>query len=355
MSSQWLDLLPHHPIFDLPAAHSLTTHSSIAELARPPSPALSSIFGKTTSSHNNPNSTTKRQQKAERDQPGGRKSRAVIARGTELVVAVGRQLRIASLLDVKARCEEKKLGSGKDLEELEREVQLGEYKVLNTPIINFDIQQLILNSTSKLLAVVGQHSIAIVLLPRRGWTNSIGSLLETRALLIGRFYHSLPGSPNISQVSWHPWGDDSSSLMVLTTDAILREYSINEDTEEPAQTVSFCEKEEGRGMGTFSSEDRKERKAVAFCVGGGVADWGPLTVYGLMESGDVVALCPFLPKKAAIPASYLHSLSSFVSAKVDILNSTSTSPSDSLALALTHSTHSNSNSLSLSRDFSSST
>jgi hypothetical protein len=38
--------------------------------------------------------------------------------------------------------------------------------------------------------------------------------------------------------------------------------------------------------------------AAAMCVGQGKADWGPLTLYALMRNGDVVSLCPFLPKKA---------------------------------------------------------
>lgn len=53
-------------------------------------------------------------------------------------------------------------------------------QTLHTPAITFDIQQLVLNSTSKLLAVVGQHSVAVVVLPRQGWVNSIAGSLECR-------------------------------------------------------------------------------------------------------------------------------------------------------------------------------
>ena len=164
-------------------------------------------------------------------------------------------------------------------------------------------------------------------------------------MLVGRFYHALPASSPVAQVGWHPWGLNASALLVLTADATLREYAIGDDAEEPAQTVSFAPKQAApRG---FSADDEDEGTAVAFALGEGESDWGPATLYGLMRSGDVVALCPFLPKKAcvlvpgssralrltihphrSIPSSYIHSLSSYVSTKVDALGA----PPDPLAL-----------------------
>lgn len=41
-------------------------------------------------------------------------------------------------------------------------------------------------------------------------------------------------------------------------------------------------------------------------------DWTPLTILTLCTNGDIYALCPFMPKNASIPSSYLHSLSSYV-------------------------------------------
>ena len=98
-------------------------------------------------------------------------------------------------------------------------------------------------------------------------------------------------------MSWHPWGDNSSSLLVLTSDATLREYQIGDDCEEPAQSVSLRRADQG-SRGAFSSDSVDDTTAVAFTLGKGDGDWGPLTLYGLMRSGDVVALFPFLPKKA---------------------------------------------------------
>lgn len=135
----------------------------------------------------------------------------LLVRGVDLVLAVGHELRIASLADVKARCAER----GEEEAGYEQEVQLGGYKVcrlisahnraithqaclfarqtLDTPAVNFEIQQLVLNPTSKLLAVVGAHSVAVVVLPRKGWSSAVGRSIECRCVA-SCSSHSLSGA-----------------------------------------------------------------------------------------------------------------------------------------------------------------
>lgn len=125
--------------------------------------------------------------------------------------------------------------------------------------------------------------------------------------MVGKYYHSLPGSPAVAQVLWHPYGAQSSSLLILTSDALLREYTLSEDVEEPSQTVSFLPTGGGERKGGFSSDDAGEESAVGFCVGEGIG-WGPLTVWGLMKNGDVRAVSPFLPRKAYVPLFWLYFL-----------------------------------------------
>ena len=100
---------------------------------------------------------------------------------------------------------------------------------------------------------------------------------------------------------WHPWGEHASSLLVLTTDALLREYNIADDAQEPTQTLSFITASPKPAASAsrrgFSADDDEDEKAVGMVIGGG-GGWGPLTVMGLMRNGDVRAICPFLPSKA---------------------------------------------------------
>lgn len=49
---------------------------------------------------------------------------------------------------------------------------------------------------------------------------------------------------------------------------------------------------------SFALEDESEREVTSFTFGRGKADWGPLTVYAVMKSGDIYAICPYLPQNA---------------------------------------------------------
>ena len=92
-------------------------------------------------------------------------------------------------------------------------------------------------------------------------------------------------------------GDCATRLIFTKTNYghILREYDISEDPEEPQQELSFVPKKK---RGGFAAEDEAEREVVSFCLGRGKADWGALTVYALMKSGDVYAICPYMPQNA---------------------------------------------------------
>ena len=48
------------------------------------------------------------------------------------------------------------------------------------------------------------------------------------------------------------------------------------------------------------AEDDLEREVASFTLGKGRADWGPLTVYAVMKSGDIYSICPYLPTNAYV-------------------------------------------------------
>ncbi len=135
-----------------------------------------------------------------------------------------------------------------------------------------------------------------------------------RSFQVGQFHHATEASAPVAKIDWHPWGQGGSTLLVLTTDGklrsvshtsftkvsipktIYREYDISEDADEPQQTLSFVsEKKKGS---SFLADDGGEREAISFSLGKGRADWGPLTVYAVMRSGDIYAMSPYMPKNA---------------------------------------------------------
>jgi len=120
----------------------------------------------------------------------------------------------------------------------------------------------------------------------------------------------LQTSAPIAKIDWHPWGDAASTLLVMTADGKLRsvwmytlfksspplrEYDISVDTDEPQQLLSFLPERKSK---ILSAESESTREVVSFTLGKGRADWGPLTLYALTKSGDIYALCPYLPRNA---------------------------------------------------------
>ena len=81
-------------------------------------------------------------------------------------------------------------------------------------------------------------------------------------------------------------------------DYCVREYDVSVDPEEPLQVLTFVP-EKKRRM-SYLAEDPAEREVASFTIGKGNADWGPLTIYALMKSGDVYAICPYMPQNACV-------------------------------------------------------
>ncbi|KAF8558849.1 hypothetical protein OG21DRAFT_1474674 [Imleria badia] len=218
----------------------------------------------------------------------------------DLIVAADSELRITSLWDAKLGRE-----TGKS------------YKVLHVPTVDFQIHQLALNPSGKLLAVVGAYQVSVVVLPRAGYTKVVSSSIDCKAIQVGQFYHGTTSSMPIAKVDWHPWGEAGSTLMVMTVDGKLREYDISADSEEPQQVLSFIPEKKSR---TFLAQDPAEREVTSFTLGKGRADWGPLTVYALTRSGDVYAICPYMPRNASVPSSFVRALECFIAAKREFVS-----------------------------------
>ena len=76
---------------------------------------------------------------------------------------------------------------------------------------------------------------------------------------------------------------------------VNREYDIAVDVEEPQQVLSFVPEKRSQ---SYLAEDDSEREVASFTLGTGKADWGPLSIYAVMKSGDIYAICPYMPQNA---------------------------------------------------------
>ncbi|KAJ4472331.1 hypothetical protein J3R30DRAFT_3524569 [Lentinula aciculospora] len=274
-------VLNSHPIFSTPSKTFISSHDSSLELSTYTLPSF----------------------KLENISDNGSSGRrqVMVLRETDLILAAGKELRMTSLANTKTS----QHGYTKS------------YKTLHTPNIQFKIDQISLNSSGKLLAVAGAFQVAVVVLPCAGYSRLVSEIIDCKSIQIGQFYHGADSVAPIAKIEWHPWGEAGSTLMVMTIDGKLREYDISVDTEEPQQVLSFVpEKKPGK---SFVAEDASEREVASFTFGKGKADWGPLTVYAVMRSGDVYSVCPYMPQNASIPSAYVHSLECFISAKQEFL------------------------------------
>ncbi|VDB86566.1 unnamed protein product [Peniophora sp. CBMAI 1063] len=280
-SDDWSILLKGHPIFH--TKDELATAGTAAELSR--------------------------ESLAQNASPGRRQT--MLIKDTELLVAVKNELRVTSLKDAQLSKSMRKT-----------------YKVLDTPALSFDIRQMAVNPSGKLLAVAGTRQVVVVVLPRPGYMRLVPTNIDCKSIKVGQPYHGVATSSPVAKLQWHPWGDSGSTLLVMTVDGKLREYDISVDTEEPAQILSF---DRGRKK-SFNAFDESENEVASFTLGKGRADWGPLTVYVAMRSGDVYAICPYLPQNASVPSSYLHALDCYVNAKQEYLAKYSSKESQALSV-----------------------
>ncbi|KAF8592657.1 hypothetical protein K439DRAFT_1650279 [Ramaria rubella] len=272
------EFLHGHPIFTSNNPLALSSDLSLTNL---------SSFKDSRGHHNVVNPGTS---------PNGAGRRCIMAlRESDLLLAVGNEIRITSLSDAK------------DINLHQRT-----YKTLYTPNVEFAIRQMTINHNGKLLAIAGTHQVAVVSLPRAGYSKLVTSKVDCRTIQVGQFHHATNSAVPISKIEWHPWGKSACTLLVMTADGIFREYDISMDPEEPQQTLFFMPE---RPRTSSVRGDSSSRDVVSFCLGQGKADWGPLTVYALTKNGDLWAMCPFIPSNASIPSAYIHALEYFVRAK----------------------------------------
>lgn len=170
---------------------------------------------------------------------------------------------------------------------------------------------MVLNQDGRLLAAVGSHHVSVVVLPTSG-RGGRSPVVECKSIQVAPYYYGSKGSPRITKVEWHPLGEGNTSLFVLTSDGILREFDPTVDAEEPLQSFSFIQKK--KKGNTFKMDDEDSTEAVSFAFGcgnrnatgaRGNSDWTPLTVYGLMRNGDIFALCPVCPSRLCVCALFL--------------------------------------------------
>jgi nucleoporin NUP82 len=160
----WSKILIDHPIFSLP--------ESLAE----PSGQGKQLLE--LSSNTLPSFTCDDPEK-DSPTPSGRRQ-TMILKDADLVVAVGKEIRMTSLGESRLKQSTKKSYKVLCFVPMQWTQTYHSEQVLHTPNIDFEIHQLALNPSAKLLAVAGAFQVAVVVLPRSGFMRLVPTVVDCK-------------------------------------------------------------------------------------------------------------------------------------------------------------------------------
>ncbi|KAK6950143.1 hypothetical protein Daesc_008469 [Daldinia eschscholtzii] len=265
--------------------------------------------------------------------------RTIARRGTEVFIAVGKEIRWADLLYLKERWEEKQAkahggprikredSDSFDDDELRESIESGcaeGFRTITTSV-GSDIQQLIISPYANFMAVVTTHTVRILLLPDSAHLTAPGlDAIKPKSWTLGPTTHVM-NRPPIASTLWHPLGVNGSALVTVTKDAVVRVWELSQKDrwsfDSPSLTIDLQKLADGTSLDQnfgaspditnkgFSPDSFEMDVAAACFAGRGSGGWSPMTLWIAMREGDVYALCPLLPTQWAPPPTLIPSLS----------------------------------------------
>jgi nucleoporin NUP82 len=267
---------------------------------------------------------------AKRAEPGPRKT--IAARGAEIFVAVGSEIRWA------------------DLTNLKDGVQPA-YRTLRVAI-PLPITRLTISPDGDYLAVSTSHTVHVVHLPDSSLLEAgeKDGPLKPKTFQLGPTVHVLEESP-VATTLWHPLGYHGRCLVTITRAGVVRLWEINRADRstfsEPALSIDLPKLANATsdqddlsaskfGASRGFSPDSVELEVASACFGDfpeqeGVHGWAPMTLWIATVPGDVYALCPLLPSKWQLVESpgshtFLQTLTSSININYAELSEDESSP-----------------------------
>ncbi|KAF5869173.1 putative nuclear pore complex protein an-nup82 protein [Botrytis fragariae] len=258
--------------------------------------------------------------------------RTIARRGTEIFIAVGKEIRWADLVYLKETWENKQenqrsflKGKTRAEEEIEAEENVARgYRTLKIPVAD-EIRQLIISPNSNFMAILTTHTVHVAILPESSHlTAPDNGPMKIKTFHLGPTTHVTSRS-GISTALWHPLGVNGTCLVTITKDAVVRVWELSTTDrwsfDKPTLVVDLKKLADGvsadqdfgasvAGQPSKFSPDAFEMEVASACFAGrGAGGWSPMTLWLAMREGDVYALCPLLPEKWAPPPTLIPSLS----------------------------------------------
>jgi nucleoporin NUP82 len=298
-----------------------------------------------------------------RPKPGPR--RTIARRGTEVFVAVGKQIRWGDLAYLKESWETKhaRHGSGIRIKRESPEDSFGYddeaaengtqgYRVsamglntrldilantnpptqtIKTPVAD-DIRQLVMSPNQDLLAVLTSHTVHICILPDSSHLFAKDTTpFKPKFWTLGPTTHVTSRSAVVSAL-WHPLGVNGTALVTVTEDAVVRVWELSTADRWTFDAATLAVDLKRLADGTYLDQDFSssvsatnkgfspdafDMEVAAACFPArGSGGWSPMTLWVAMTGGDVYALCPLLPQRWAPPPTLVPALSVSIVARV---------------------------------------
>lgn len=197
-------------------------------------------------------------------------------------------------------------------------------KIIKTPVAD-EIRQLIISPNSNYLAILTTHTVHICAIPDSSHlTSEDTSPLRPKIYTLGPTTHVTSRAP-IMSVLWHPLGVNGSCVVTVTADAIVRIWELSTQDrwsfDSPTTSVDLKKLVDGTTLDqdfsasssttnkAFSPDSFEMEVSAASFATKGSGGWNPMTLWVAMREGDVYALCPLLPQRWAPPPTLIPSLS----------------------------------------------
>ncbi|EFX02950.1 hypothetical protein CMQ_2879 [Grosmannia clavigera kw1407] len=259
--------------------------------------------------------------------------RTIARRGTEVFIAIGKEIRWTDLVSTKSAWEATHDGQ-RSVMNITNGVSRSRpvYRILKPPVAD-DIRQLVVSPHNNYMAILTAHTVHICILPdpsHLAATDDTEVYLKTRYFTLGPTTHVTTRAPVVSAL-WHPLGVNGSAIVTVTRDAVVRLWEISPvdrwSFDSPALSIdvkkladgTWLDQDFGASVNTNAgySPDFFDMEVAAASFGprssGG---WSSMTLWIAMVGGDVYALCPLLPKRWAPPPTLIPSLSVAIVANV---------------------------------------
>ncbi|RAL60568.1 hypothetical protein DID88_009764 [Monilinia fructigena] len=236
--------------------------------------------------------------------------RTIARRGTEIFIAVGKEIRWADLVYLKETWENKQgnqrsflKGKSRSEEEHEAEETVSQgYRTLKIPVADDEIRQLIISSNSKFMAILTTHTVHIAILPEPSHLTAPDSgPMKIKTFHLGPTTHVTSRS-EISTVLWHPLGVNGTCLVTVTKDAIVRVWELSTTDrwsfDKPTLAIDLKKLADGvsadqdfgasvAGKPSKFSPDAFEMEVASACFAGrGSGGWSPMTLWLAMKEAQ---------------------------------------------------------------------